>query len=217
MCGRRPRCKRNLAFGLRSGASHVSGLLMRHEPLALMCSADWIPINFSGSIAQRPQSGRNTATSVLSTAVGDVQATNGAIRSRIVTAQRKVSKAKRCQPVEVDVPQRARDALARMIASEGKTAKGFLFTHPRRPHGEPLCRKQLARLVKRWATEIGMDTHRIAAHTMRRTRPTIAIRKGLATLVHVRHWLGHNDIAVTTGYVGIEAEDALQVSAQCAL
>jgi site-specific recombinase XerD len=149
--------------------------------------------------------------------VGDVQGTNGAIRSRIVTAQRKVSKAKRCQPVEVDVPQRARDALARMIASEGKTAKDFLFTHSRRPHGEPLCRKQLARLVKRWASEIGMDTHRIAAHTMRRTRPTIAIRKGLATLVHVRHWLGHKDIAVTTGYVGIEAEDALQVSAQCAL
>ena len=30
MCGRRPRCKRNLACGLRSGASHVSGLLLRH-------------------------------------------------------------------------------------------------------------------------------------------------------------------------------------------
>ena len=29
MCGRRPHCKRNLACGLRSGASHVSGLLMR--------------------------------------------------------------------------------------------------------------------------------------------------------------------------------------------
>jgi hypothetical protein len=30
MCGRRPRCKRNLACGLRSGASHVSGLFARH-------------------------------------------------------------------------------------------------------------------------------------------------------------------------------------------
>jgi hypothetical protein len=29
MCGRRPRCKRNLTCGLRSGASHVSGLLSR--------------------------------------------------------------------------------------------------------------------------------------------------------------------------------------------
>jgi site-specific recombinase XerD len=104
-----------------------------------------------------------------------------------------------------------------MIVEEGKAAQDYLFTHPSRPHGEPLCGKQLARLVKRWASEIGLDTHRIAAHTMRRTRPTIAIRKGLATLVHVRHWLGHKDIAVTTGYVGIEAEDALQVSAQCAL
>jgi integrase len=149
--------------------------------------------------------------------VADVQGTNGVMRFRIVTAQRKVSTATRCKPVEFDVPPRARAALARMIAEERKAAQDYLFTHPSRPHGEPLCRKQLARLVKRWAREIGMDTHRIAAHTMRRTRPTIAIRKGLATLVHVRHWLGHKNIAVTTGYVGIEAEDALQVSAQCAL
>jgi len=31
MCGRRPRCKENLMFGLRSGASHVSGLFARHH------------------------------------------------------------------------------------------------------------------------------------------------------------------------------------------
>ena len=31
MCGRRPHCKRNLTFGLRSGASHVSGLFARHH------------------------------------------------------------------------------------------------------------------------------------------------------------------------------------------
>ena len=49
MCGRRPHCKRNLACGLRSGASHVSGLLVRHMPLALMCSADRVPIKIPGS------------------------------------------------------------------------------------------------------------------------------------------------------------------------
>jgi hypothetical protein len=57
MCGRRPRCKENLACGLRSGAGHVSGLLMRREPLALMCSADRVLISFSGCDAHRPQSG----------------------------------------------------------------------------------------------------------------------------------------------------------------
>jgi hypothetical protein len=31
MCGRRPRCKGNLAIGLRSGASHVSGLFARRS------------------------------------------------------------------------------------------------------------------------------------------------------------------------------------------
>jgi len=31
MCGRRQHCKKNLTFGLRSGASHVSGLFARHH------------------------------------------------------------------------------------------------------------------------------------------------------------------------------------------
>ena len=31
MCGRRPHCKKNLTFGSRSGASHVSGLFARHH------------------------------------------------------------------------------------------------------------------------------------------------------------------------------------------
>jgi len=31
MCGRRPRCKRILTLSLRSGASHVSGLLVRRH------------------------------------------------------------------------------------------------------------------------------------------------------------------------------------------
>ena len=36
ICGRRPYCKRNLAWRVRSGASHVSGLFVRQVPLALM-------------------------------------------------------------------------------------------------------------------------------------------------------------------------------------
>ena len=37
MCGRRPRCKRILTFSLRSGASHVCGLIgAAPRPLALM-------------------------------------------------------------------------------------------------------------------------------------------------------------------------------------
>src|SRR5215467_9225838 len=31
MGGRRPRCKKNLTFGLRSGSSHVSGLFARYH------------------------------------------------------------------------------------------------------------------------------------------------------------------------------------------
>jgi hypothetical protein len=40
--------------------------------------------------------------------VADVQTETGAIRDRIVMRQRKVSTVRRCQPVEVDLPPRAR-------------------------------------------------------------------------------------------------------------
>jgi site-specific recombinase XerD len=104
-----------------------------------------------------------------------------------------------------------------MIEHEGKTAGDYLFTCNARPQGEPLCRKQLARLVRGWAHAIGMDTYRIAAHTMRRTRPTIAIRRGSASIVNVQHWLGHADLNTSISYVGIESEDSLLVSEQNAL
>ena len=103
--------------------------------------------------------------------VTDVLGQHG-IRDRIAMRQRKVSTAKRCQPVEVGLPPKAREALAAMIEVEGKRPNDFLFT-ARNRHREPLCRKQLSNLVKAWAREIGMDTHRIAAHSMRRTRPTM--------------------------------------------
>ena len=148
--------------------------------------------------------------------VADVQTETGAIRDRIVMRQRKVSTARRCQPVEVDLPPRAREALACLIAVEGKRPDHFLFT-ARGRHREPLSRRQLANLVKSWAREIGMDVHRIAAHSMRRTRPTIAIRRGTASLVNVQHWLGHKSYATSVGYIGIEAEDSLKVSQDNAL
>lgn len=146
--------------------------------------------------------------------VADVRAADGSIRSRLVTAQRKVSTATRCKPVEVVISPRAQIALAELIAAEAKQDGDYLFTRPGCPHGEPLCRKQLARLVKGWASVIGLDTHRIAAHTMRRTRAAIAYRKGTAKLTDIQHWLGHKDYGTTVAYVGVEAEDALRVSEQ---
>jgi integrase len=103
-----------------------------------------------------------------------------------------------------------------MIEREGKRPSDFLFTHSKRPR-EPLCRKQLGRLVKSWVVELGDDPQRINCHSMRRTRPTIAMRKGSAKIEHIRHWLGHSSTAVTAAYVGIEVEDALLVSEQNSL
>jgi integrase len=147
--------------------------------------------------------------------VADVLGENG-IRDRIVTRQRKVSTAKRCQPVEVGLPPRARTALAAMIQAEGKGPDAYLFTARGRPR-EPLCRRQLSNLVKAWAREIGLDTHRINCHSLRRTRPTIAVRRGTASLVNVQHWLGHKSYATSVGYIGIEHEDSFIVSEDNAL
>jgi hypothetical protein len=58
MCGRRRDCKSIFCQHWRSvGCGHVSGLLMRHMPLALMKFADRVPIKSAALEARRPWAG----------------------------------------------------------------------------------------------------------------------------------------------------------------
>jgi len=88
----------------------------------------------------------------------------------------------------------------------------FLFSSRvrRSPH---LSTRQYARIVKSWASLIGLDPHEYGTHTLRRTKVTLIYRR-TKNLRAVQLLLGHRKLESTVRYLGIEADDALQMAEQ---
>ena len=88
----------------------------------------------------------------------------------------------------------------------------FLF--PSRIHASPhLSTRQYASIVERWVTSIGLDPNAYGTHSMRRTKATLIYRR-TKNLRAVQLLLGHLKLESTVRYLGIEVEDALEVSEQ---
>ena len=81
------------------------------------------------------------------------------------------------------------------------------MTHPH------LSTRQYARIVNGWVTEIGLDASSYGTHTMRRTKATLIYRR-TKNLRAVQLLLGHTKLESTVRYLGIEVDDALEMSEQ---
>jgi integrase len=73
--------------------------------------------------------------------------------------------------------------------------------------------RQCARIVYRWAFEIGPDPSDFSTDSMRRTKATWNYRK-TKNLHAVRLLLGHTKLKSTLRYLGVEVEDVLKISEQ---
>ena len=80
----------------------------------------------------------------------------------------------------------------------------------RAPH---LSTRQYARFVNAWVSEIGLDPQAYGTHSMRRTKPTLIYQR-TKNLRAVQLLLGHTKLESTIRYLGIEVEDALEISEQ---
>ena len=65
--------------------------------------------------------------------------------------------------------------------------------------------------MKRWVTSIGLDPANYGTHTLRRTKVSI-IYKQTKNLRAVQLLLGHTVLESTVRYLGIEVDDALELS-----
>nr|WP_310452989.1 tyrosine-type recombinase/integrase [Sulfuritalea sp.] len=72
---------------------------------------------------------------------------------------------------------------------------------------------QYARIVHHWVAAIGLDSTVYGTHTMRRTKATL-IYKRTKNLRAVQLLLGHSKLESTVRYLGIEVDDALEISEQ---
>jgi integrase len=73
--------------------------------------------------------------------------------------------------------------------------------------------RQYARLLERWVVELGIDPADYGTHSIRRTKATLIYRR-TKNFRAVQLLLGHSKLESTVRYLGIELDDALEISEQ---
>lgn len=129
------------------------------------------------------------------------------VSSRAIILQKKTNK-----PVQFEITEATRDSVGKWINQAHLNSENYLF--PSRIHESPhLSTRQYARIVHGWVTEIGLDASCYGTHTMRRTKATLIYRR-TKNLRAVQLLLGHTKLESTVRYLGIEVDDALELSEQ---
>jgi len=141
--------------------------------------------------------------------VSDV-VTGGSVRERAIIVQQKTGR-----PVQFELTEQTREAVHAWIEQQSLGMGAHLF--PSRVHDLlHLSTRQYARIVNQWVASIGLDQHKYGTHSLRRTKAAL-IYKQTGNLRAVQLLLGHTKLESTVRYLGIEVDDALQISEQVEL
>ena len=98
------------------------------------------------------------------------------------------------------------------IKVAGLKSDDFLF--PSRIHDSPhLGTRQYSRILDGWVKELGLDPAAYGTHSIRRTKATLIYRR-TKNLRAIQLLLGHSKLESTVRYLGIEVDDALEISEQ---
>jgi len=127
------------------------------------------------------------------------------VAARAIVMQKKTQR-----PVQFEITERTRDAVAAWIATAHLKPEEFLF--PSRVSESPhLSTRQYSRIVGAWVGSIGLDPAVYGTHTLRRTKATLIYRR-TKNLRAVQLLLGHTKLESTVRYLGIEVDDALEIA-----
>ncbi len=138
--------------------------------------------------------------------VGDV-VIHGEVKSRASIVQQKTGR-----PVQFEITEQTRASVQAWLSHIEKFSDSYLFPS-RIDHSEPMTTRQYARLVEEWIESIELDRALYGTHTMRRTKASM-IYKRTGNLRAVQLLLGHTKLESTVRYLGVEVDDALQISEQ---
>jgi integrase len=126
---------------------------------------------------------------------------------RTIVMQRKTQR-----PVQFEITQATREALQTWIKQARLKQEDFLF--PSRLHASPhLGTRQYARIFGNWVDQLGLDRANYGTHSMRRTKATLIYQR-TKNQGAVQLLLGHSKLESTVRYLGIEVDDALELSEQ---
>ena len=129
----------------------------------------------------------------------------GGILSRAQIIQQKTK-----QPVQFEITKKTRLALESWVSYANLNFNDYLFKG-RSKIREHLSTRQYARIVDSWVTSIGLDSNAYGTHSMRRTKASIIYKK-TKNLRAIQILLGHTKLESTVRYLGVEIDDALDIS-----
>jgi len=113
-------------------------------------------------------------------------------------------------PVQFEITEQTRESISKLITHAGLQFEDYLF--PSRfklsPH---ISTRQYARIMGNWVKAIGLDPSVYGTHSMRRTKATL-IYKRTQNIRAIQLLLGHTKLESTVRYLGIEVDDALEIS-----
>ena len=141
---------------------------------------------------------------LVSLKVGDLLSA-GAVKRRVVILQKKTGR-----PVQFEVTEQARRSIGHWIEVKDLAAEDWLFPTRMRP-GAHLSTRQYARLVDKWVALVGLDPAAYGTHSMRRTKVSLLYKK-TGNLRACQLLLGHTKLESTVRYLGVEVDDALELS-----
>ena len=146
------------------------------------------------------------ACDLLKLRVSDIS--NGdTINTRAMVLQQKTGRS-----VQFEITQKTGKSIADWIRHTGLQGSDYLF--PSRINGSAhLSTRQYSRIVTSWVSRIGLESTSYGTHSMRRTKATLLYRR-TKNLRAVQLLLGHSKLDSTVRYLGIEIDDALELSEQ---
>ena len=118
------------------------------------------------------------------------------VAPRAIVMQKKTHR-----PVQFEITEQTRDAVAAWIAAAHLKPEQFLFASrvSKSPH---VSTRQYSRMVGSWVASIGLDPGSYGTHSLRRTKATLIYRR-TKNLRAVQLLLGHTKLESTVRYLGI--------------
>ena len=127
--------------------------------------------------------------------------------TRVIVLQHKTQR-----PVQFEIAPATRDALQEWIKHAGLKSDDFLF--PSQLQDSPhLGTRQCARILGHWVDELCLDRADYGTHSMPGTKAMLIYRR-TKNIRAVLLLLGHSKLESTVRYLGIEVDDALELTEQ---
>ena len=113
-------------------------------------------------------------------------------------------------PVQFELTKGTREAVIALIKLDNLHNKDYLF-QSRVGSCQHISTRQYNRIFHGWIAKLGLEDSLYSTHSMRRTKPYLIYQK-TKNLRVIQLLLGHKKLESTVRYLGIEVDDALEIS-----